>query len=136
MFNWYKKVVLENYANFSGRARRSEYWYFVLTNTLIFLVLYGIGVGLVLNQSFMVGGVFSAVALLYMLATLVPSLAVAVRRLHDVDKSGWYYFVGLIPLVGGIIMLIWFCTEGTTGANNYGADPKNNGLNIQEIGVE
>ena len=73
---------------------------------------------------------------IYALLTFIPSLAVGVRRLHDLDKSGWNFLIGLIPLVGGFILLYWFFSEGTQGVNNYGADPKNNGLNIQEIGVE
>ena len=63
-------------------------------------------------------------AYLPMLALLVPTIAVAVRRLHDLNKSGWYYFVTFIPAIGGIILLVWMCTEGTKGENTYGPDPK------------
>lgn len=66
---------------------------------------------------------------IYSLAMLIPSLAVVVRRLHDLGKSGWFYFIGLIPIVGSIILLIWFFTEGQRGSNEYGPDPKENNFN-------
>ena len=89
MIDWYLKVVRDNYANFSGRARRSEYWYYALCNFLISLVLqvvdYFIGFGLL-------GGIYG-------LAVLVPGLAVFVRRLHDVNKSGWFILLLLLPVI-------------------------------------
>jgi uncharacterized membrane protein YhaH (DUF805 family) len=100
--------VLQNYANFSGRARRSEYWYFVLFNFIISIVI-----GLIELQ------LKSTILLnIYILAVLVPGLAVAVRRMHDLDKSGWFI---LIPFYNLILVL----TSGTQGENKYGADPKN-----------
>lgn len=125
MIDWWKKVVFENYANFSGRARRSEYWYFILMQFILIIPIYGIlMVGLVNDQTAMtaigVGGY-----ILMGLGTLVPGLAVAVRRLHDTNKSGWFYFIGLIPFIGGIILLVWFFTEGNRFSNQYGNDPKN-----------
>ncbi|UUV20254.1 DUF805 domain-containing protein [Paenimyroides aestuarii] len=128
MIDWYKKVVFENYANFNGRARRSEYWYFVLCNFLITMCLY---IPMIISMG--VSGeqqpgalfyLFFALIMIYSLAILVPSLAVAVRRLHDTGRSGWFYFVGLIPLVGSILLLVWFFTEGQRGTNEYGPDPK------------
>ncbi|AYA37641.1 DUF805 domain-containing protein [Hymenobacter oligotrophus] len=113
--------ALKNYATFSGRARRKEYWLFTLFN-LIFAVsaivldnllgtaLDGIGYGVVYG--------------LYSLGMIIPGLAVAVRRLHDVNKSGWFMFIALVPLIGGIWLLVLMCTEGTRGDNPYGADPK------------
>jgi uncharacterized membrane protein YhaH (DUF805 family) len=121
MLQWYKKVVFDNYANFNGRARRSEYWYFALMNLIILVV------AAVLDN--VLGLTFGALPygwlyLLFALAVFIPGLAVAVRRLHDVGKSGWFYFIVLIPIVGAIWLLVLFCTEGERGENQYGADPK------------
>ncbi|CAM3571821.1 DUF805 domain-containing protein [Flavobacterium gelidilacus] len=133
MFNWYKKVVVENYANFSGRARRSEYWYFVLFNFLFAIAAYLIDVNLGLNFEKGSGGPFY---LIYILATFIPGLAVAIRRLHDVDKSGWFLLIVFVPFIGGIWLLVLFFSEGTIGKNNYGPDSKSNIDEINEIGKE
>ncbi|MBP4138017.1 DUF805 domain-containing protein [Flavobacterium geliluteum] len=136
MIEWYKKVVFENYANFKGRARRSEYWYFVLANALISvaLIILGGAIGRLFGDGITGVIVGYAFFLLYTLATLIPSLGVVARRLHDVNKSGWFYFVSFIPLVGPIWILILFCTEGDAGSNQYGPDPKNETDQISEIG--
>jgi uncharacterized membrane protein YhaH (DUF805 family) len=115
MLEWYLKVVKENYANFEGRARRSEYWYFALVNIIISVIL-GV-IDSVIGIS-VLGGIYS-------LAVLVPSIAVGVRRMHDIGKSGWYLLVALIPIAGIIWLLVLLCKEGDTGPNEYGADPKN-----------
>lgn len=136
MIEWYKKVVFENYSNFKGRARRSEYWYFTLANVLISILLVVLGaiIGGVFGDA-LTGAIIGYVLFgLYALATLLPALGVIVRRLHDVDKSGWFYFIAFIPFVGGIWLLILFCTEGTHGPNQYGQDPKNEIEDINEIG--
>ncbi len=101
----------KNYTNFSGRARRSEYWYVVLANILVSLVTVIPYIGQV------VGG-------LYMIAILVPTLALMVRRLHDLGKDWYYLFFLLIPVVGQIILLVWFCTDSQVGANKFGENPK------------
>ncbi len=111
--NWYLHV-LKNYANFNGRARRQEYWMFFLINLIISLVLTFIEVKM---------GIFG-VSLLYSLAIFIPSLAVSVRRLHDIDKSGWWLLIGLIPLLGAIVLIIFFIMDGTPGNNRFGASPK------------
>ena len=118
--NWYLKVF-KQYADFNGRARRKEYWMYFLFN-LIFLI-----VATILDSS--LGTNFKplpygAIYLLYALVTLVPSLAVAVRRLHDTGKSGWMILVCLIPIIGGIWLLVLMVTEGNTGENKYGPEPK------------
>lgn len=136
MIEWYKKVVFENYANFNGRARRSEYWYFALANGLISILLIVLGaiIGGVFGDA-LTGGIIGYVLFaLYAFATLLPGLGVVVRRLHDVGKSGWFYFIALIPFVGGIWLLVLFCTEGDQGPNQYGSDPKNQIEEINEIG--
>lgn len=117
---WYLKCW-KQYADFSGRARRKEYWMFVLFNIIVAIIA-GIidGVLGLINPEIGLG-VFGG---LYSLAVFIPSIAVAVRRLHDIGKSGLYYLLGLIPLVGAIVLLIWFCTEGEHGANKWGEDPK------------
>jgi uncharacterized membrane protein YhaH (DUF805 family) len=102
-----------NYVNFSGRAARSEYWYWFL-----FVVVASIVTVIIDN---LIGHAITNP--IFSLATLLPGLAVTVRRLHDLDKSGWFIFLGLIPIVGAIILIIWFCTQGTTGANRFGPDP-------------
>lgn len=125
-FDWWKKVVFENYANFSGRARRKEYWYFVLFNVIISIVL-GIidGVaGLTIGDPEKGRGILGTIS---SLAFLIPSIAVGVRRMHDVGKSGWFI---LIPIYN----LILACTDGEQGENNYGSDPKRED-EIKDIGV-
>ena len=133
MIEWYKQVVFQNYANFNGRARRSEYWYFYLTNMIVYILLVVL-MGIFANISSTLSGLFMLVYVVYALAMIIPGLAVAVRRLHDVDKSGWFLLLSIIPVVGPILLLIWFCTEGTRGTNIYGSDPKGN--TIHEIGIE
>jgi uncharacterized membrane protein YhaH (DUF805 family) len=128
MIDWWKKVVLKNYANFQGRARRSEYWYYALFNVILILPFYVIAmIGLVseITALSIIGGLGYIVILL---GTFIPSLAAVVRRLHDVGRSGWYYFIALIPIAGPIILLVWLFTEGNSGANEYGDDPKNPGI--------
>lgn len=121
---WYLKVVRDNYANFEGRARRKEYWMFTLVNICIVFALYiPFIIGAVAeNETIMFIGI--GLLILYVLATFLPSLGVVVRRLHDQDKSGWFYLVAFIPFIGGIWMLILMVTEGTSGPNQYGEDPK------------
>ncbi|GLZ50250.1 hypothetical protein Acsp06_64350 [Actinomycetospora sp. NBRC 106375] len=124
---WYLKV-LKQYADFSGRARRTEFWMFVLFNAIAYIVLALIDV-LIGTASFTStgtgfsfgGGLLSG---LYSLGVLIPSLAVAVRRLHDTDRTGWWLLIGLVPIVGGIVLLVFYCIEGTRGPNQYGPDPK------------
>ncbi|WP_078543535.1 DUF805 domain-containing protein [Litchfieldia alkalitelluris] len=111
---WYVKVI-QNYVNFDGRARRMEYWMFYLMNFLISL-------GLVMIEGIMgLPGIFTG---LYSLFILLPSIAVTVRRLHDTGKSGWWFFISFIPIIGAIILLIFMIIEGEHGYNNYGHDPK------------
>ena len=106
------KTCLGKYATFQGRASRSEFWYFALFNFLVNIVLSMVA-GVLGN----LGGVLAG---LVMLGLFLPGLAVLVRRLHDVDRSGWWYFLLLVPLVGLIVLLIWFCKKGTEGANRFG----------------
>ena len=104
----YYLEVLKKYADFKGRARRSEFWYFTLFSAIISIIL------IILTGN----SQFSKLDKLYSLVVLVPSLAVGVRRMHDLNKSGWYY---LIPFYNLILLF----TNGTEGPNDYGVDPKN-----------
>ena len=106
------KTCLGKYVTFQGRASRSEFWYFALFTALVNVVLSMVA-GVLGN----LGGVLAG---LVMLGLFLPGLAVLVRRLHDVDRSGWWYFLLLVPLVGFIVLLIWFCKKGTEGANRFG----------------
>jgi len=109
------KRFLRNYANFNGRSTRSDYWYVILANYLISFALGFIG-GLIPSLS----GLMTGLTALYSLAVLVPGIAIVVRRLHDINKSGWYYFIALIPLVGFIILLVFLCTDSVDENNRYG----------------
>ena len=118
--NWYLKV-LKQYADFKGRARRKEYWMFVLFN-MIFAI-----VAMILDNVLgieMEGIGYGPLYGLYVLAMLIPGLAVAVRRLHDVGKSGWMILIALIPLIGTIWLLVLMVTDSNPGENQYGQNPK------------
>lgn len=117
----YYLSVLKRYAVFSGRARRAEYWYFVLFNIIIAFMLGFIDgvVGTYDTQSGL--GILSG---LYSLAVLTPGIAVGVRRLHDVGKSGWMLLISFIPLIGAIWLLILTTTDSNPGENKYGPNPK------------
>ncbi len=117
---WYLKV-LKQYADFNGRARRKEYWMFALFNVIF--VAIAMGLGLLLGKAIGTVG-YVLLYYLYILAVLIPSLAVAVRRLHDVGKSGWMIFINFIPLIGGIWFLILMIMDSNPGENNYGPNPK------------
>lgn len=111
---WYIKV-LSKYAVFVGRARRKEYWMFVLINALIVLVL-----GFV---NWAMGADVPAIPTVYSLAVFLPSLAVTVRRLHDIDRSGWWVLLVFLPIVGAIVFLVFMATRGGEIPNRFGASP-------------
>lgn len=118
--SWYLKV-LSQYADFAGRARRKEFWMFVLFNTLIGIALS------IIDSAIGTPGASSGTGLLggiYSLALLIPGLAVSVRRLHDIGRSGWWLLLNLIPIIGWIVVLVWDCTDSETGSNQYGPNPK------------
>ena len=111
--NYYLQAF-QRFADFSGRSRRSEFWYFYLFHILAVIVAAIID-GVTGKPIFLI---------LYALVSFIPTLAVIVRRLHDIGKSGWYYFISLVPLVGGIILLVWLATDTQPGPNQWGEDPK------------
>ena len=106
--NWYLKC-LKQYADFNGRARRMEFWVFCLVNVVI---------GVVLNF------VYVPLYMIYAAAVLLPNIAVSVRRMHDINKSGWWVLISLIPIVGGIWFLVLSLMESKPGSNVYGPNPK------------
>ena len=118
--NWYLHV-LKNYATFSGRARRKEYWIFFLISALISIVLTLLDILLGTYSVEYEAGLFSG---LYSLLILIPSIAVVVRRLHDTDRSGWWILISLIPLIGVIVLFVFICLDSQPGTNRFGANPK------------
>ncbi|HHQ4725824.1 DUF805 domain-containing protein [Aeromonas veronii] len=113
--NWYISVF-KQYAVFSGRARRTEYWMFVLCNVIVMLLL-----GMVDK---LIGGDNELISSIYSLAVLLPSLAVAARRLHDTDRSAWWLLLGLIPIIGTLVLIYFMVCNGQQGPNRFGDDPK------------
>lgn len=130
--NYYIQA-LRKYAVFTGRARRSEYWYFVLFN-LIFAIVAGI-LDNVLHDTFTLQGaplLYGYIYLAYGLFAFLPGLAVLVRRLHDIGKSGWFFFIILIPIAGGIWLIVLLFKDSQPGENKWGPNPKGIG-NYDEI---
>ncbi len=113
--NWFMSVVTQHYFDFNGRARRAEFWWYILVYLIIEVIL-GVIQGMV-GLGTLLTGIFG-------IALLLPSLGVAVRRLHDIGRSGWWILIGLVPLVGWAIIIYWYAQPGATGANAFGADPK------------
>lgn len=101
------KHVFNNYANFNGRASRSEFWYWVLFVVLVGVFLDIVGIELL--------------SIVFALGTLVPYFAVAARRLHDIDKSGWWLLLSLVPIIGAVVLIYWWVQKGTEGPNRFGA---------------
>ena len=134
--NWYLKVF-HQYFDFSGRARRKEFWIFNLVNFIALIILSIIDEALGTKTSNDEDGV-GLLYLVYYLVSLIPSLAVSVRRLHDIGKSGWYVFVNIIPIAGQIWFLILVCMEGEARPNQWGENPKGIGNDrlIDQIGKE
>lgn len=121
--SWYLKA-LRQYADFRGRARRKEYWFFVLFNVL-FAVAFGlVDMGLGLWDQASGIGVLSG---LYWLAVLLPGIAVSVRRLHDTGRSGWWLLIGFVPILGFLVLLVFFVLDGESGENAYGSNPRKEG---------
>jgi uncharacterized membrane protein YhaH (DUF805 family) len=118
--NWYLEV-LKKYAVFHGRARRKEYWYFALFHLIISMALAVIDG---ITGSFSAEAGMGLLGGLYILAVLLPGIAVSVRRLHDTDRNGWWLLIALIPLIGAIVFLVFMVQDGKPGENHYGSNPK------------
>ncbi|WP_377270225.1 DUF805 domain-containing protein [Peterkaempfera sp. SMS 1(5)a] len=111
--NWYLSVF-KNYATFSGRARRTEYWMFLLFHAIVLAVLLGLGAVVHTMIPY----------LAYVLATAIPAIALTVRRLHDTGRSGGWFFIGLVPFIGDIVLFIFTVLQGDPADNSYGPNPK------------
>lgn len=118
--SWYL-TVLSKYAVFSGRARRREYWFFFLIHILIVFAL--VALDLMLGTASVEAGI-GLLSGLYSLAVLIPTIAVAVRRLHDSGRSGWWLLVGFVPILGGLAVIVLMLMDSTPGDNQYGPNPK------------
>jgi len=113
------KVCFSKYATVSGRARRAEYWWFALFVVIASWVLAFVDMA-IFGSTFEDFGILGAI---FSLGTLVPSIAAGVRRLHDIDRTGWWLLLWLVPLIGWIILIVWHATPGTKGDNRFGPDP-------------
>lgn len=125
LFEYWKQCWVNNFINFEGRARRREYWGFILFN---FLIVIPISLALALGSTFVSSAplalLLTTLQIILSLIVTIPNIAVSVRRLHDLGKSGWWMFLSLIPGIGGLILLVWFMLEGNRHDNVYGPDPK------------
>ena len=118
--NWYREA-LRKYATFEGRARRKEYWTFALINFVVVFVLSLIDMRLgTFSMEFGVG----LLSGLYSLAVLIPIMAVTVRRLHDTNRSGWWFLIAFVPIVGWLVIVALACLDSQPGANRFGPNPK------------
>lgn len=120
LFEYFKKCF-QHYADFNGRARRKEYWGFVLFYCIFYFAAYIVAA---IIDNIIGVPIFTALISLAALGAIVPSLAVLVRRLHDIGKSGWWYFISFVPFIGTIWLLVLLCTDGTRDHNMYGAPTK------------
>lgn len=136
VFDWWKKVVKDNYANFEGRARRAEYWNYILGNIIITFSLYFVTFIIAFVPILNIVSIVGIICIVVLsIGTIIPSLAVAVRRLHDTNKSGWYLLLNFVP-IGNIVLIVFLATEGTRGPNSFGDDPKLPPNFINEIGTK
>jgi uncharacterized membrane protein YhaH (DUF805 family) len=125
-----QKRAVRRYADFNGRSRRKEYWMFALLNLLIvvgIIIVGGLFGSMSSDPASMLAGPGAILLIIYALGIFIPSLAVQVRRFHDQDKSGWFVLLNFIPYLGGIVVLVFMCLEGTRGDNRFGPDPKAGG---------
>jgi uncharacterized membrane protein YhaH (DUF805 family) len=114
-------LALKKYATFTGRSRRKEYWFFILFY-IVFTIALAYVDGLVGTVDATSG--LGALSSIFLLAMLIPSISVSVRRLHDTDRSGWWLLIGLVPVIGGIVFFVFTLLDGTPDQNRYGPDPK------------
>jgi uncharacterized membrane protein YhaH (DUF805 family) len=129
---------LKKYAEFNGRARRSEYWLFMLfiiIVEIVYFALLGVTGGFSSNGPSGVSAGMMGIFSLFCLAIFIPLLAVAVRRLHDTDRSGWWLLISLIPGIGGLVLFIFYLLPGTNGPNKFGPDPKSPSAGVDTANV-
>jgi uncharacterized membrane protein YhaH (DUF805 family) len=109
--------AFSNYANFSGRSPRAAWWYWILFVILAVIILE------ILDMAIFGADSYFPLTSIFSVATFIPYLAVGVRRLHDIDRSGWWWLIGFIPLIGIIVLIIWWCKPSQPGANRFGPNP-------------
>jgi uncharacterized membrane protein YhaH (DUF805 family) len=136
MLDW-MLMPYKRYVDFSGRSRRKEYWMFALLMAIVYVIAYALiltGIPKIDPATGQMSGgggalamIGSTILLIFGLGSFLPSLAVLIRRFHDQDKSGWFVLLGLIPFIGGLIILVFMFIEGTKGPNRFGPDPKDPG---------
>jgi len=114
--HWYTDVVFKKYAVFGGRAGRPEFWWFQLANFIV-------SIGVAIVAAIVLGSHNQALSDLYSLAVFIPSLALSIRRLHDTDRSGWWMLLLFLIFIGWIVLIVFWCLQGTRGANRYGDSP-------------
>ena len=125
--NWYF-TVFRKYADFGGRASRSEYWFFTLFHVLVSIGLGAVDGALFGYSTRLENG---PVSLAYVLVSLVPVISVTTRRLHDTDRSGWFQLITLIPVIGWVILTVFTCFDSQVGENRFGDDPKAGDREVQ-----
>jgi len=118
---------MQQYADFSGRARRREFWMFML-----FYILMVFGMSFVVAP-FLPSSIFSIILVVFAFIHFIPNLAVSVRRLHDAGQSGWWYLISIVPLIGFIVLLVFFCTDSQKGTNKWGPNPKDDTMSDQPL---
>lgn len=119
--NWYLDVLKNKYAQFSGRARRREYWMYFLIGMLVSIALVIVDA---ITGTLSVEAGIGLLSGVYSLAVLLPSLAVTVRRLHDTDRSGWWILIAIVPFLGAIVLIVFLCLDSNAGDNRFGSSPK------------
>ncbi len=120
----YYLTVLKKYAVFQGRARRAEFWWFALFNFIFNMALQMLFGPVVMTVEEGTASPLAFIPVLYILVLIIPTIAVGVRRLHDTGRSGWFILIGLIPVVGAIVLIVFYAQEGNQADNQYGPDPK------------
>jgi uncharacterized membrane protein YhaH (DUF805 family) len=118
-----KHVLTNNYANFQGRARRSEYWWFTLFSMIVQVVAQILMGAVAATGSGVLSIIVGIVFIVVLLGLIVPGIAVAIRRMHDTGRSGWWLLIGFVPVIGFFVILYFFVQRGTVGPNAWGADP-------------
>jgi uncharacterized membrane protein YhaH (DUF805 family) len=120
---WYV-IAIQKYAQFSGRSRRREYWTFALVNAIVMCLLYGTGISFFFAGQRVIGATLFGLCFAYAAAMIIPGLACGVRRLHDIGQSGWFMLLPLIPVAGGLILIVMHLLDSQPGPNPYGPNPK------------
>lgn len=128
------KLFYKRYVDFQGRSARAEYWWVILYQIIIYLILVVLfafmGGDLESGQASGGANLILIIGLLFLLVNFIPGIALIIRRFHDQDKSGWFYLLNFIPYVGGLVIFVFMCLEGTRGQNRFGMDPLEQGYSM------